>query len=143
MEEYRVRYKVVPTKIAIKQGKKLGVSDVTLYELIQEVKLLKFWPDNEGQFDYEKVGEAIEFKFNGVENKWIRVFVWQDDERKILWVVKVMAKKQNALKTHEKISLETAVSQIKEDLKFYKKNETKQLEIARLKVVDGGKNGKS
>jgi hypothetical protein len=132
---YTVKYSVKVTKTARKQGLKLGVTEKTRLWIIDEMKLLKHWPDIAPQFEHEGAFGTIEFKFYE-EKHWIRVFVFKDDERKIMWVVKVMSKKTNVLTSADQISIETAVSRMEQDLRNYKKRQSQPT----LKVVEGGKN---
>lgn len=142
MTTFSINYTIKVTKTAKKQGRKLNLSGQTLNWLINQVKLLKFWPENSAEFDYEKVGEAYEFKFDHVEDKWIRVFIYQDDIRKILWVIKVMAKKQNSLTQTDHISLQTAISQMKQDLNEYNRLQLKEVKLNSLIAIKGGKDEK-
>jgi len=142
MTTFSVNYIIKVTKTAKKQGRKLNLSDQALNWLINQVKLLKFWPENSAEFDCEKVGEAYEFKFDHVEDKWIRVFIYQDNIRKILWVIKVMAKKQNSLTQADHISLQTAISQMKQDLNEYKRLQLKEIKSNSLIAIKGGKDEK-
>ncbi|MBI3555459.1 MAG: hypothetical protein HY074_04250 [Deltaproteobacteria bacterium] len=50
---FTVNYKVAVTKVARKQGLKLGISDKERLWIIQEMKLLKFWPAISDRFDFE------------------------------------------------------------------------------------------
>lgn len=141
MSEFQANYTVKVTKIARKQGLKLGLSAENLDRIISQILRLCYWPENKDEFDYEKAFDAFEFKFNGIENKWIRVFVYQDDVRKIMWVIKVMAKKQNALTKADKISIQAAVSMIEQDIREFEKQQKKMIQLEGLKLLNGGKNG--
>lgn len=136
MGEFEERYKVSVTGVALRQGQKLGISERAKQEIIENLKCLKYWPDSESIFEYEKVEGTLEFKFQNVEGKWIRVFVYQDDERKIMWVIKVMAKKSNQLRRVDLISLKTAVSRVEQDLDTYRKEEKKKKQF-KLKILQG------
>jgi hypothetical protein len=131
---YPINYVVKVTKTARKQGLKLGITDKTRLWIIEEMKLLKHWPEISQNFDYENAFGAIEFKFHE-EKHWIRVFVYNDDLRKTMWVIKVMSKKTNALTVADKISIETAVSRMEQDLKTFKKKQS-QAQLG-LKLVGG------
>lgn len=121
----QVNYRVSVTKRARKQGEKLKVSNRTKLEIIKELKQLKYWSVNEEDFEYESAFGAIEFKFD-VEGKWVRVFVFQDDYRKTMWVIKVLDKKQNDLKKYDQIGIETAVSALKREVLAQKKIDNKE-----------------
>lgn len=140
--EYTKNYRVAVTKNARKQGLKLGLSYENLDSIISQIKRLCYWPDNKDEFEYEKAFEAFEFKFNGIENKWIRVFAYQDDVRKTMWIIKVMAKKQNALTTADKIGIQAAVSMIEQDIREFEKMKKRLAQIESLKLLNGGKNAK-
>jgi len=137
--EYQVNYKIFVTKSARKHGRKLGISKPALKEVIEQVKRLKHWPDNENEFTYEMAFGAIKFSFDFVEGHWIRVYVFKDDFRKFMWVIRVTNKKTNALTTADRISVETAVSEIKREVDFLKRQQLKQEAQPILKSLKGGK----
>lgn len=135
---YKINYKVKVTKAAIKQGKKLPITEKQRLEIIKDVKLLKHWSENEANFDYESAFGAIEFKYN-LAGKWIRVIVFQDDERKLMWVIRVFAKKTNQIEKVHQIGIETAVSQIKAEIRKFKKEQKHTGAHSKLNLVSGGK----
>ncbi len=139
--EYVENYQVRVTKTARKQGEKLGLTEKARLRVINELRLLKYWPDIAENFDYEKAFGVLEFKFDRIENKWIRVFVFKDEVRKTMWVINVLSKKTNKLTYADQVSIRTAVSRIEHDLKFFEK---KQKEIERMKnnklqILKGGR----
>jgi len=136
---YKVNYKVRVTKATIKQGTKLPITDKQRLEIIKEMKLLKHWNENEANYDYEPAFGAIEFKFNLPGKKWIRVIVFQDDERKIMWVIRTFAKKSNQIEKRHQIGIETAVSQLKAEIEKYKREQKYMNAKNNLGVVKGGK----
>lgn len=135
---YQVRYTVSATKQARRQGRQSGLGREALLRIIKQVKELKYWPDNESTFEYEKVHGAFEYKFQE-EQKWIRVFVYQDDFRKVMWVIKVLDKKSNALRPVDIISLKTAVSAIENDIQLFKKASDAGKKRSNLSLHEGGR----
>lgn len=134
---YKINYKVKVTKAAIKQGKKLPITEKQRLEIIKDVKLLKHWSENEANFDYESAFGAIEFKYN-LAGKWIRVIVFQDDVRKVMWVIRVFAKKTNQIEKVHQIGIETAVSQIKAEIRMFEKEQKYTGARSKLNLVSGG-----
>lgn len=134
---YKINYKVKVTKAAIKQGKKLPITDKQRLEIIKDVKLLRHWSENEANFDYESAFGAIEFKYN-LAGKWIRVIVFQDDVRKVMWVIRVFAKKTNQIEKVHQIGIETAVSQIKAEIRKFEKEQKYTGARNKLNLVSGG-----
>lgn len=134
---YKINYKVKVTKAAIKQGKKLPITEKQRLEIIKDVKLLKHWSENEANFDYESAFGAIEFKYN-LAGKWIRVIVFQDDVRKVMWVIRVFAKKTNQIEKVHQIGIETAVSQIKAEIRKFEKEQKYTGARSKLNLVSGG-----
>lgn len=134
---YKINYKVRVTKAAIKQGKKLPITEKQRLEIIKDVKLLKHWSENEANFDYESAFGAIEFKYN-LAGKWIRVIVFQDDVRKVMWVIRVFAKKTNQIEKVHQIGIETAVSQIKAEIRKFEKEQKYTGARSKLNLVSGG-----
>lgn len=134
---YKINYRVKVTKAAIKQGKKLPITEKQRLEIIKDVKLLKHWSENEANFDYESAFGAIEFKYN-LAGKWIRVIVFQDDVRKVMWVIRVFAKKTNQIEKVHQIGFETAVSQIKAEIRKFEKEQKYAGARSKLNLVSGG-----
>lgn len=134
---YKINYKVKVTKAAIKQGKKLPITEKQRLEIIKDVKLLKHWSENEANFDYESAFGAIEFKYN-LAGKWIRVIVFQDDVRKVMWVIRVFAKKTNQIEKVHQIGIETAVSQIKAEIRKFENEQKYTGARSKLNLVSGG-----
>ncbi len=134
---YKINYSVKVTKAAIKQGKKLPITEKQRLEIIKDVKLLKHWSENEANFDYESAFGAIEFKYN-LAGKWIRVIVFQDDVRKVMWVIRVFAKKTNQIEKVHQIGIETAVSQIKAEIRKFEKEQKYTGARSKLNLVSGG-----
>src|SRR5262249_42107586 len=96
-----------------------------------------YWPDNADEFYHEKVFGAIKFDFD-IEDKWIRVFVFQDDVRKTMWVLRAFAKKTNKLTGAQQISVETAVGRIEHEIELFKQQQQQAEKRAKLGVVRGG-----
>lgn len=138
LQPYKTNYQVKVTKQAIRQGHKLGLTNKSRLWIISQMKLIKHWPEIGEQFDYEMADKALEFKFY-VESKWIRVFVYKDDDRKIMWVIKAITKKTNELSTTDMISLRTAISVVETDLNNYRREQKHQKKLPSLKSVKGGK----
>ncbi len=139
-DDYEVVYKVRVTKNARKQGVKTGLSEKARLEIIADLKELKYWPHNREFFDYETAFDALEFKYYS-ESKWIRVIVFQDDVRKVMWVIRVMVKKQNTLNTiADKVGIETAVREVKADIRHYQKEQDKANHQGKLNLITGGQN---
>lgn len=138
-DDLPTRYRVIATKQARDAGKKL-LRESNLLWLIRELKQLKHWPNNRDEFEYEKAFRAIEFKFY-IEGKWIRVFVYQDDSRKVMWVIRAFAKKTNQLTTHQQVSVETAVSRLEQEIRLYTRRKQQELSARRnrLRVIEGGR----
>lgn len=139
--EYSVRYLVNVTKKARKDGEKLGLSAEAKRSIVEELKQLKYWPETKDIFDYEKVAGAFKFNFDFVEGKWIRVFVYQDDVRKIMWIFKVIAKKTNKLTQTDITAVEAFVREIELEIKMYEEKMLQQ-QKPQLKVIKGGKDGR-
>jgi len=137
VDEFEERYRVVATKHAKDAGKKLLREENRLW-LIRVLQRLKYWPENRDEFDFEKAFGAIEFKFD-IEDKWIRIFVYQDDVRKVMWVVRVFAKKTNQLTVAQRIGVETAVSRIEQEIALYEKEQKELGRRRQWKVIEGGK----
>jgi len=136
-DEYEVKYRVIALNPAKDAGKKLLREENRLW-LIQELQRLKYWPDNEDEFDYEKAFGAIEFKFR-IEDKWIRIFVYEDNTRKVMWVLRAYAKKTNQLTVAQRIGVETAVSRIEQEIKLYEKQQKQLDRRSQLRVLQGGR----
>ena len=139
-DKYTANYRVQVTGTALKQGQKLPVTDKVRAWIIQEMLLLKYWPQIADRFDHEPAFGAIEFKF-GSRDHWIRVFAYQDDERKTMWIIKVMVKKSNELRVADKVSITTAISRIKQDIEHFKKQQEEQKK--NLKFLKGGQQDES
>lgn len=138
-QPYKNNYSVKATKAAIKQGTKLPITDKERLEIIRDVKLLKHWSENEANYEYENAFGAIEFKYNLSGKRWIRVIVFKDDVRKVMWVIRVFAKKTNQIERVHQIGIETAVTQIKAEIRKFEKDQ-KYLEAKKnLSLVAGGK----
>lgn len=135
--EYKINYVVFVGKKARKDGSKLGLSKDALRSIIEELKLLKHWPEVKDNFDYENVNGALKFNFDYVEGKWIRVFVYQDDERKIMWVFKVIAKKTNKLVVADLMAVDSCVREIELEIRKHKAEKAKAK--TNLKAIEGGK----
>ena len=118
--EMTENYKVQVLSSVKKLGDKLDLVKKSKLEIIKHISNLKYWDRNKDDYDYEIAYEAIEFKFSA-DQKWIRVFVYKDDERKIMHVIHVCKKKANQIEREHKISIETQVRRIKSDLLKYKK----------------------
>lgn len=125
------------TKAAIKQGKKLPITEKQRLEIIKDLKLLKHWSENEANFDYEPAFGAIEFKYN-LAGKWIRVIVFQDDVRNVMWVIRVFAKKTNQIEKVHQIGIETAVSQVKAEIRKFEKEQKHKGARSKLGLLPGG-----
>ena len=65
--------------------------------------------------------------------------VYQDEVRKIMWVMKVFNKKTNSISKVHQIGIETAVSQVKNDIRKYEKKQKNREAKSKLSVVTGGK----
>ena len=139
-QSYNINYKVRATKAAKKQGKKLPIIDKQKLEIIEDVKQLKHWSENEDNFDYESAFGAIEFKYDLPGKKWIRVMVFKDDVRKTMWVIRVFLKKTNSIERVHQIGIETAVTQMKAEIREYEKSQKRAKVKGNLNVVTGGKN---
>jgi hypothetical protein len=138
-QSYKINYKVKVTRAAIKQGKKLPISEKQRLEIVKDVKMLIHWSENEANFDYESAFGAIEYKYDLPGKKWIRVIVFQDDVRKVMWVIRVFAKKTNQIEKVHRIGIETSVTQIKAEIRKYEK-EQKYIDARnKLNLVSGGK----
>ena len=139
-QSYKVNYKVKVKKAAIKQGRKLPITNKQRLGIIDDIKLLKHWSENEDNYDYENAYGAIEFKYDLPGKKWIRVVVFKDDVRKIMWVIRVFLKKTNSISRVHQIGIETAVTQIKSEIREYEKAHRRNETKGKLNVVTGGKN---
>lgn len=138
-DEMEVKYQVFVTKSALRQGRKLSISPGSRLEIVNEMKGLRYWPQNRDNYSYEKVAGAFEFKFEYVDGThWVRIFVFFDDDRRYAWIVKVLAKKTNALTKADLISIETAVSQIEHEIARWKKEQAKLKSKQSLNLVKGG-----
>lgn len=138
-DSYKVNYSVRPTKATIKQGKKLPLSPKERLEIIKDIKLLKHWNENEANYEYESAYGAIEFKYDYPGKKWIRVMVFQDDVRKVMWVIRVFAKKDNQISKVDKIGIETAVTNMKTEIRKFEKEQKNMKAKNNLNVLKGGK----
>lgn len=136
--QYKANYSVKVTKAAIRQGKKLPITEKQKLEIINDLKLLKFWSENESNYDYQSAYGAIEFKYDLAGNKWIRVMVYQDDARKIMWIIKVFAKKSNQISRVDQIGIETAVSRIRAEIRAFEKKQKYERAKKKLNLVSGG-----
>lgn len=137
--EFREKYRVVATKQARAAGRKLFGNDRHRLGLIRELQELKYWPENKDRFEYEKIWGAIKFNFDHIEGKWIRVFVYPDEDRQIMWVIAVFAKKTNQLSVANQISVATAVSRVEQEIKIYRKKQDQAQRMSALQVIKGGK----
>lgn len=135
--EKQTGYTVFVKKVALAQGKKLGISRQAKVDIIEQVKRLANWPDTKDEFDCDRAFGALKLNFNYVEGHWIRVFVFIDDYRRFMWVLRVSDKKTNELTKADRIAVETAISEIKRENELHKK----AVEKARpqLRSVKGGK----
>jgi hypothetical protein len=138
-QTYKVNYLVKPTKAAIKQGRKLPLSEKERLEIIRDVQLLKHWSGNASNYDCENAFGAIEFKYDLSGNRWIRVMVFQDDIRKIMWVIRVFAKKNNQIGKADKIGIENAVTRMKNEIKSFERRQKNLSAKEKLNLVSGGK----
>ena len=130
-------YEVRATKRARKQGEKLPISEEARVQIIKELKRLKFWNTNEEEYTYETAYGAIEFKFQERDH-WIRVFVFQDDLRRTMWVFRVIAKKTNQIAQEDKMAIETAVSEFEREIRLLKAQEARNMKKGNLSAIDGG-----
>ena len=137
-DELKANYKVRVLKQVKKRGEKLDLKNKSKLEIIGHISRLKFWDNNKDDYEYETAFEALEFKFYA-EQKWIRVFVFKDDERKIMHVIHVCKKKDNQIEKEHKIAVETIVRMIKNDIRRYKKEKELEDKKGKLDVFDGGK----
>lgn len=135
---FKINYKVKLTKAARKQGNKLRISEKERLEIIEQLKLLKHWSENESDFEYENAFECIEFKFKTL-NHWVRIIVFKDDVRKIMWIIKAFLKKTNAIERVHQIGIESTVTQIKAEMREYEKELKNKNKRATLNIVAGGK----
>lgn len=117
----------------------MHITDKQRLEIIDDIKLLKHWNQNADYYDYESAFGAIEFKYDLPGKKWIRVMVYQDGVRKIMWVIRVFNKKTNSISKVHQIGIETAVSQIRNDIRKYEKEQKNKEVKGILNVVTGGK----
>jgi mRNA-degrading endonuclease RelE of RelBE toxin-antitoxin system len=132
-------YQVFVTKAARRDGRKLPISNLEKFEIILALKDLKYWPENAEDFEQEKVGKALEFKFH-TKDHWVRVFVYFDDERKLAWILRCYVKKTNELANVVIIAITGAVSAIEADIQKWKKDQARAVAKAALTIVEGGKN---
>lgn len=123
-------YEVSVTERAKKQGEKIPISECDKAEIIKELKKLKYWNTNEEIFDYETAYGAIEFKFQ-TRDHWVRVFVYKDDFRKMMWVFRVIAKKSNQISKEDKIAIETAVSRFEQEIRDLQKQKPKGMTLVK------------
>lgn len=135
--EYTVTYKVLSNKKVRKEGVKLGISSAARKAIIKELKLLKFWPENKEQFDFESVNGCLKFNFDHVEGHWIRVFVYQDDVRKVMWVFKVISKKTNKLTKADLAGVDAFVREI--ELAIQQELSVEKKKQNHLKIIKGGR----
>ena len=136
--EYTINYKVISNKKVRKEGLKLGISESARKAIIKELRLLKFWPETKDLFDFETVNGCLKFNFDYVEGHWIRVFVFQDDANKTMWVFKVVSKKTNKLTNADLQGLDAFVREIK--LAIQQQEIAEKKKQKHLKVIRGGKN---
>ncbi len=133
------RYRVRPTRQAIKLGYKLAISPGERLEIIEHLKELRFWPDNTDEFDYEQAFGVYEFKFN-TKDHWVRVFIHQEDsEFKEMVVLHVTCKKQNRLTGVEKIAVSAALLNLKREYLERRKTKSKLTEAHKFTALEGGK----
>ena len=85
----------LPLKASSLCIRKLNLPKVDFAFLIRELKKLRYWPDSAIEFDFEEVEGAFEVKFT-VDNRWIRVFAYKDDDQKKMYIIVVLAKKTNS-----------------------------------------------
>jgi hypothetical protein len=137
-EEPQPRYRVVATKAAKRAGNKLFAEEKNRLWLIRELQKLKFWPANRDEFEHEKLLGAIKLDFH-VEQKWIRVFIYEDKARETVWVIGAFAKKTNRLTTAQMISVETAVSRVEQEIRLHEKKQKQLEQTSKLRVIEGGK----
>ncbi len=135
--KFLINYSVKVTKAARRQGKQLKLSPEVKYELIVEMKELKYWDQNSSEYDYEEAFGAIEFKYQR-ERKWIRIIVFKDDDRRIMWVIRVFSKKNNQILDVDKIGIETAVRRLKREIMEYKKQQKLEEKKQKLKLLSKG-----
>jgi len=131
-------YKLFVTKKALKEGRKLSITEDSKNSIKEELMFLQYWPDSKDQFDFETVNGLLKFNFDYVDGRhWIRVFVFQDDVRRIMWVLHVVEKKTNKLTTND---IHVVNTLYKEMIRLQKKY-IKDLEKFEIKfaVIKGGK----
>jgi hypothetical protein len=126
------RYIVSVKGTALKEGKKLNLPKKDFLHLIRELKKLKYWPDSNVEFDYEEVVGSLELKFFA-DNRWIRVFVYKDDETKLMNIIYVLAKKTNTLHDSDKKLISSRIRRIEDEKVFNKKK------VNSLTTIKGGK----
>ncbi len=135
--EYQKRYRVSITKPAKRAGDKVFAQEKNRLWLIRELQKLRYWPENKDEFECEKAFGAIKLDFY-LEEKWIRVFVYEDPDRSTMWIIGVFVKKTNQLTLAQQISVETAVSRLQQEIKQYRKQQKTMEERNRLRVIEGG-----
>lgn len=131
-------YKVSVTKSARRQGHKLPISSDDKANIIREMKELKHWSLNEHTFNYESAYGALEFKYN-LSQHWVRIFVFQDDVRKVMWIFRAIVKKDNQIAKEDKLAIETAVKRFKREILAYAQDQEKSEKAKNLDILRGGK----
>lgn len=117
-----IRYQIFVTGTALKEGRKLNLPKGEFASLVRELKKLRYWPESSYEFDFEEVEGAYEIKFT-MDNRWIRIFVYKDDDAKKMFIVVVLAKKTNRLTDADKILVRSRIARIENEKQFNKKKE--------------------
>lgn len=139
MDNFKANFRVRPTSRVAKLGENLPITDKQRLEIIASMRELKFWPGNKDEFDYCKAFGVWEFKFNKKDH-WVRAFVHEDNDCKMMIVIHVLVKKTNALTKADEIAVSTALKSYENEKAMKKDAEAKLEELNQksLKLYKGG-----
>ena len=130
-------YRVMPTERAKRDGRKL-LRPSTRAGIINRLRHLASWPESTAKFEFEKAFGALEFKFHA-EDKWIRVFIYPDEVRRVMWVLRVFAKKTNDLPHAYRVSVQDSLVNLLTEIESLGKRPGPGDPRHRLRVIPGGK----
>ena len=130
-------YRVIPTERAMRDGRKLLRPSTRAY-IINRLRHLGTWPESATKFDFEKAFGVLEFKFHA-EDKWIRIFIYPNEIRRIMWVLRVFSKKSNDLPHAWRVSVQDSLVNLLARIESLGKNPGPGTPRHRFRVIPGGK----
>lgn len=126
-----VLFEVRPTRLALRDAKvgSLFSSEQEKARVIRMLRLLKHWPPLPGS----ELSDSLDFEFENIEHRgqsfvelkisesWLthkelRVFLWPDIERRVVWILHAFWKKTNRIPDEVKTRVAKRLRMLKGDL---------------------------